>query len=686
MLNYRGPFQRIRSSEKTVPLALLGVLVLAFGLLIPSLGIYWDDWLFIYNAYARGAQGLWDAMYADGTPFSSYMFTALFFLLGFKPLVWHLASLFARWLTVVVFWSVLRRLWPENPVQATLTALLFAIHPFFLLQPLAFTFLHVWLGYGFFGLSLYWMILSVQRPEKFWVYFILSLAAEIITILTLEYFLGLEFLRPLILWLILRDQQKERKSRTSRVIKLWLPYLLVVGVYVWWRFFIYVVPSEHRNNPVGLKAIFLNPLLELRVFLTNVVPDVLSVVVTAWYKIFDPSFFNLTDRRNLLLLVLSALASLAVFLVFSSQNRQISDIQEAKSHWAYEAFGFGLIAVLLGFAPSYVIGVFINQKNDLWYGRLGLASTLGASLLIVALLELISSRPRARLIVVALMVGFSISYHVRQAIDFRQAWRQEQNFFRQLIVRVPNLEPGTAILMENEISSYTPGDSSLFYAVDTIYAHPLGDRGKYVDYWVFTKTLDFESKVDRFINGMPLDVDNRSVNFIAKSDQSLVISFQPDQGQCLYVIRPQDASLRDLSPYLKKLAPLSALDRISTSADSPASFFQALGLKYSEDWCMYFQKADLARQREDYAQVMELWRTARQKSFSPGAYFEYLPFIDAFVQLKHPEEAAKLSLEAVRRFPNSRRSMCDYWNSLPASPQRDSGIKQLESKLDCFSP
>jgi len=88
-------FKKIRFGEITIPFAFLAVLVFAFGLLIPSLGIYQDDWLYVYNAFARGPLGLWDFTYADGTPFASIMNIALFAILGFKPLFWHIASLLA---------------------------------------------------------------------------------------------------------------------------------------------------------------------------------------------------------------------------------------------------------------------------------------------------------------------------------------------------------------------------------------------------------------------------------------------------------------------------------------------------------------------------------------------------------------------------------------------------------------
>lgn len=685
MLRFRSFVDRIRLLENSAPIVFLGVLCAAFGVFIPSLGIYWDDWIFVYNAYARGAQGLWDFLYADGTPFSSFMNTALFSVLGVKPLYWHIAALLVRWLTVVVFWWILRRLWPSHPIQNYLVGLLFAIHPFFTLQPLAFTFLHVWIGYCFLGFSLYWMILSVQSPEKFWLYTILSLGAEIITILTLEYFIGLEFLRPFLLWFFLRNEEKNIKSRAIKVFKLWMPYLIVLGIYVWWRFLVYSVPNERRNNPVGIKMLVLDPLGEVRLILANLIPDILSIAVTAWYKIFDPVFFNLADYKNFSLFVFSLVVGFGVFLILRQQVKRAPESVGNGSVWAREAIWFGLIIIVLGLMPPYVVGAFINHKNNLWYSRLGLASLFGAALFVVALLELIGSKARARLIIIALLVGFSAGYHIRYTNDFRWTWKKELNFYRQLMLRVPDLQPGTAIIAERDISPYTPGDSSTAYAIDTLYAQPLGDKGEYVDYWFFTMTPDFERDLDHFVNGSEIGVRNRSVRFRGRSNQSLIISFEPERDQCLYVIRPQDASFRKMPPFLKKLGHLSAPDRIVISAEATSPFLQAIGLQYPNDWCTYYQKADLARQGKHYKAVAGYWTEARKNGLSPNAYFEYFVFLDGFTQLGQWDHAVKLTLDAIRRFPIARSSMCDYWNALPATTDRDAAYRRVEPKLECSS-
>ena len=73
-------FQSIRSSI-TTSLILLVVCVLAYGLLIPTLGYYWDDWPYAWINHMYGPSGYPDYVALD-RPYSAWIFMLLTTILG----------------------------------------------------------------------------------------------------------------------------------------------------------------------------------------------------------------------------------------------------------------------------------------------------------------------------------------------------------------------------------------------------------------------------------------------------------------------------------------------------------------------------------------------------------------------------------------------------------------------------
>ena len=95
LLRYKAP---ANATGWLVALILLLLTSLAYGLLIPWLGYYQDDWYQVWFGRAFGP-GIFPAYYAGERPFIAWIYMLTTSLLGYAPLSWHVFALLARcWL------------------------------------------------------------------------------------------------------------------------------------------------------------------------------------------------------------------------------------------------------------------------------------------------------------------------------------------------------------------------------------------------------------------------------------------------------------------------------------------------------------------------------------------------------------------------------------------------------------
>ena len=99
----------------SVLLAVVLFSVLSFGLLIPFLGFYWDDWPMIWFSYTQGPLGFPEVFSGD-RPFLSLIYILTTSILKTSPLQWQLLGLFTRILTAMSFWWAFKQLWPDQPI------------------------------------------------------------------------------------------------------------------------------------------------------------------------------------------------------------------------------------------------------------------------------------------------------------------------------------------------------------------------------------------------------------------------------------------------------------------------------------------------------------------------------------------------------------------------------------------
>src|SRR5512138_3410207 len=94
-----------------VGLALLLFAILAYGLLIPWLHLYIDDWIWVWTWERMGRAGL-VKYFSANRPLWGLIFQGTIPLLGKNILAFHLFALLVRWGSSLACWWLLRLIWP----------------------------------------------------------------------------------------------------------------------------------------------------------------------------------------------------------------------------------------------------------------------------------------------------------------------------------------------------------------------------------------------------------------------------------------------------------------------------------------------------------------------------------------------------------------------------------------------
>ncbi len=673
----------LRFKDGTVPVALLVLCGLGFGLLTPILGLYWDDWPAIATIRLLGSAGFWD-FYQGERPISAWTFVLFEPLIGTNPFLWHLFTLLLRWLTVLGMWWMLQLVWPSRKNEVIWMAFLFAIYPTFTQQPVAVAFSQHWITYGLYFLSVGSMLLALKKKRWYLPLTALSLFTSALHMLTMEYFIGLELLRPAYLWLIYAGEVKDSYQRLRKVLRSWLPYLLVLVGFVVWRLFFMEIIVEDPNDPVLLYSLFTQPLGAVLRLAQLASQEVLANLVAVWNLALPADLLDFTDRLLLISLALGALgAGLSIFYLYRLRPDPVqAETQDRK--WYIQAIALGSSAALLGSLPVWVTDR--NVLHGLHGGRFGLAGMFGTSILVIGLLCWLTPRRLQKILVVGVLVGVAVSFHYRSAYGYFNAWVKQHQFYWQLSWRAPYLKPGTVLYSTDELFLYV-GRNPTSMALNLLYPQPTGTPE--LDYWFVELPYHVGPKgIPRLLEGSNLDFSFRNYTYTGSSLDGLAIYYEPGGGRCLWILSPRDRYNPDIPALTEEILPISNLSRITASGGS-AGFppQQIFGREPFHSWCYYFQKAELARQMGDWEQVVELAEEAASAGFEPVDPHERQPFIEAYAHIGEWEKAFRHTRRAYQKDPRYANQLCYLWLEIQRDvelPEEASGqLGELRESMQC---
>ncbi|HZW03690.1 MAG TPA: hypothetical protein VFF68_07180 [Anaerolineaceae bacterium] len=674
--------RRILGKPWAFPLILLLTTAIAYGYLLPKMGFYWDDWMAVFLGRFQDAE-IFTSYYAYDRPFSAWTYLLAVPVLGANPIPWQVLTITLRWLTAFGLWLALLGLWPNRKNLVSWMALLMVVYPGFLQQPISVAYSQHLTTYALFTLSLAAMVWAARRPQSTLPLLGASVLAAGLHMATMEYFVGLEVLRPVVLWFLLRRPDDSLRATASRVLRWWLPFLLLLGLFLVWRFIIFpsVSPFPEWNAPLWLDQFRQNPLPALFDLVRMAVLDVLHMLVYAWVDPLRPELLSF-DRILFFAAGAGTVIAAALFYYLSRKSPEGSENSEGDPGFYRQAALIGAAAVLLGGLTYWITGT--QAIVGLWSDRFTLAPMLGVVVLSVAAVDWVTRHPVRRNAVLSVLLAFGLAAQFLNTYTYRQNWKQQVDFYTELTWRAPALQEGTAVLTQHMPFDHN-SEYGVAYATNVIYADAF--TSNHVPYWFLSALNHRGSKIEDYAPGLGIHDEVRNMVFDGTTSRSVLFKYAPEDG-CLRLLTEADRLAPDLSAGERDLLPISnpgqIIDTGAEHATLPADIFRE---ELAQTWCYYYEKADLARQQGDWQRAAALWDAAQAGGFQPNNGMEYLPFIEAYGHLGHWDEAEGRTLEAAERTASMEPFLCERWLRLveqaPASTEADEAFGRVRPALGC---
>ncbi|MCB0101998.1 MAG: hypothetical protein KDD74_08145 [Anaerolineales bacterium] len=645
------------------PAALAILITLAYGILTPQMGFYWDDlpfaWILRFFGPAEFIEG-----FRPFRPMLGYIFAVTTTLFGGHPLTWQILGLLTRLLLGLQAWSLLRKVFPTRERSVLWVAFAFTLYPAYGQQWVAFTHINQELIPLIFLLFSFTITASLLRHKKT----SLPLTALAIFLQTLglfstEYFFGLEILRFFFILIILTETAADKKEWFKKTTLTWLPYLIVWVINAAWTY------SYHQSNAYNSYQIsifsLLNPLTLVNEFI-NTLSLSGFVVWLSTFKIFSVIDGSITQIIALVILLLASLTSYA-----AASNKEQETRYEENHATHYWFVLVGIITIFAGRLPSWAAGLPLKIEFD--YDRFFVSIMLGASLFIIGLADWILKESRAKLVFLSLVIGMAAAYQFTVANTYRRDWENTQDLFWQISWRMPLLETGTTILTYEFPVQYL-SDYQLMSALNWMYAPNFEGRElPYALQYLKTRFEAFEIKADQ-----PINITYRTTTFTGNTSQSVVV-YKEGNG-CLRVLDPiynNAETIPGASFYLVDAISLSNPGLILSNTPAPEMDKTLFGEESSHGWCYTYAKAEIARQAGNWEEVTKLYKEAQKAELSPSLPVEYLPFIEAFARTGDMDTAIKLTERTIKGQPTLCPALHTLWNRTTS----DTDLSQAESLL-----
>ncbi|NPV78108.1 MAG: hypothetical protein HPY59_17245 [Anaerolineae bacterium] len=664
-------------------LLLIFVSALAFLPHLHRLGYYRDDWNLIYAGYTQGPEKLID-IYSVDRPMIGYLFAWIFYpLFGNEALGWNVSAYLIRLAGILGAYWLLNLLWSRHRMAVFTATLLFAVYPGFLEQPNGIQYQPHLLNMTFsiFSLAFTIQVCKVQRLSAKALLTIVSLLLGLASMFMMEYYIGLEGVRLALIWITATKHGEADKShllsRARVTVSRWAPYALAILVFLSWRLFIF--QSQRAGTDIGaiIGTIRQSPVYEMLRLTSELLKDFVEVAFLSWavppYQLL--SVARLRDFLTALLIGMVASAIiLAVYWIATSIRRWSSaELTAVADRSMLDMAIIGALWVLVTSIPIIFAGREVTFSASL--DRFTFPGSMGSALILTGLLFYGGQRAIRIWTPLVLTVTAVMTHHVN-AINYSNQWEIARNFWWQLSWRAPSLKVDT-VLVSMIAGVPLEEDYEIWGPANMIYAPDPGPLK------IQSEVLYPQSIQDILMGGASertmrtIDVERDYANTLVLSKSSL--------NSCLHVLDGERIELSGVEDYrVQLIAQRSQIDRIQLDGKAHVPPVDIFGAEPKRDWCYYFQKASLARQRGDWEEVVRLGDEARSLNLRSGDWIEWLPFLQGYAYTG-AYDAADGILPIIKEDPYIHYQTCRVLiaekDRLPVGSQQEAGNNYLLLRL-----
>lgn len=596
-------------------LLIVAVAALAYLPLAASFGYSHDDWYLMYAARANGPQAF-HAIFSIDRPLRAYVMIPAYELFGESPFWYQLSAFAFRCLGAIAFWWLLRMLWPKAGRSALLAALVFAVYPGFLSQPNPIDYQSqiVALGLAMLSLALTVRYFLVERLSEKMLLLGGAVLSGWVYLGLVEYFLGFELIR-FALMLLLALRERNSPAGWLRQVLRWLPFALIAGLFLFWR--LYIFTSERGATDVDAQftlsrqAVWSWPGALLNNFL--------DVVLYAWFVPLGQLLPGLDLARILVGLFLAGLA-VALVLLFQPSA------EDGSPSWHTEALLLGLVCSVAGLTPIILVNRSVSFPE---YSRYTLAASMGAALL-CAWAAYSLPAGWARQTSIALFLALAVFTHHANSVRYALETASMNAFWWQVSWRVPQLLPGTTLVAHYPVVS--PQEDYFIWGPANLIYYPEALRPDVIQPDIYA-AIPNDTTTERVLQQVRQVYDKRRTILTYANYRNILILTQPGADSCVQVIdgAQPELSSREGQRFIL-MAPFSETEHILAAEGPHVPPRTAFGDEPPRGWCFYYEKASLARQREDWAEVLRLAVAARRGGFVPADQVEWMPFLQAYAR------------------------------------------------------